>query len=118
MARVEPAPRVSIPDYLAGEQAGDVKHEYLGGTVHAMAGGSNRHNAIATNAVIALGSGLRGKPCRPFNSDTKVRIESLDRTIAEPAVEGVVVTGAGGLFLAGRGGAVGEQVRIRVGDHR
>ena len=80
MARVEQAPRVSIPDYLAGEQAGDVKHEYLGGTVHAMGGRSNRHNAIATNAVVALGSGLQGKPCRPFNSDTKVRIEYPDHT--------------------------------------
>ena len=71
---------VSISDYLAGEEASAEKHEYLGGVVHAMAGGSNRHNAIATNALISLGAALRGKPCRPFNSDTKVRIECPDHT--------------------------------------
>ena len=29
---------LSIADYLAGEEISDVKHEYLGATVHAMAG--------------------------------------------------------------------------------
>lgn len=71
---------MSISEYLAGEEQSEVKHEYLGGTVHAMAGASNRHNAIAVNALLSLGTQLRGKPCRPFNSDTKVRIEYPDHT--------------------------------------
>lgn len=71
---------ISIADYLAGEEVSTVKHEYLGGTVHAMAGASNRHNAIAVSALLTLGSRLRGKPCQPFNSDTKVRIEFPDHT--------------------------------------
>lgn len=71
---------VSVEDYLAGEEASEVKHEYLGGVVHAMAGGTNRHAAIATNAVTALGLRLRGKPCRASNSDAKVRIELPDHT--------------------------------------
>lgn len=71
---------ISIAEYLAGEEVSDVKHEYLGGTVHAMAGASNQHNAIAVNALLALGAPLRGKSCRPFNSDTKVRIEYPDHT--------------------------------------
>jgi Uma2 family endonuclease len=65
---------VSIDDYLAGELASPVKHEYLGGFVYAMAGATNAHNAIATNTLISLGSRLRGQPCRAFNSDTKIRI--------------------------------------------
>jgi Uma2 family endonuclease len=65
---------ITIEDYLAGELVSPVKHEYLGGNVYAMAGGSNRHNAIAGNFFAALHSRLRGKPCRPFNSDTKVRV--------------------------------------------
>lgn len=56
------------------------KHEYLGGAVHSMAGGSNRHNTIALNALLSLGNQLRGKSCRPFNSDTKVRIDLPDHT--------------------------------------
>jgi Uma2 family endonuclease len=71
---------LSIADYLAGEEIGHLKHEYLGGTVHAMAGATNQHNSIATNSVAALHAGLRGKPCQPFNSDTKVRIEFPDHT--------------------------------------
>ena len=71
---------LSIEDYLAGELFSKVKHEYLGGEVHAMAGATNRHNAIASNVTISLGTGLRGKPCQAFNSDTKVRIELFNHT--------------------------------------
>jgi len=80
MTALERPKMISISDYLAGEELGGVRHEYLGGIVHAMAGGSNRHNVIASNAVAFLLMRLRGKPCRPFNSDTKVRIEYPDHT--------------------------------------
>src|SRR5271166_6328629 len=65
---------VSIHDYLAGELVSPVKHEYLGGLVYAMAGARNAHNLIASNTLVALGSRLRGKRCRPYNSDTKIRL--------------------------------------------
>ncbi len=69
-----------MEEYLAGEVLAEVKHEYLGGAVHAMAGASNRHNAIASNVLITLGAQLRGKSCQAFNSDTKVRIELREQT--------------------------------------
>jgi Uma2 family endonuclease len=65
---------VSIKDYLAEESSSPIKHEYLGGVVYAMAGRRNVHNVIAGNAYAALHVRLRGQPCRPFNSDTKIRI--------------------------------------------
>lgn len=71
---------ISIADYLAGEEISGVKHEYLGGTVHAMAGATNQHNTIALNSLASLLGQLRGKPCQPFNSDTKIRIEYPDHT--------------------------------------
>ncbi|WP_442483658.1 Uma2 family endonuclease [Aeoliella sp. SH292] len=64
---------VSVEDYLADEQASDIKHEYLGGYVYAMAGARTVHNQIATNATIAIGNQLRGKKCQVFSSDMKVR---------------------------------------------
>jgi Uma2 family endonuclease len=65
---------VSIEDYLEGELRSAVKHEYLGGVTYAMAGARNAHNLIAANTLVALGSRLRGRRCRAFNSDTKVRV--------------------------------------------
>jgi Uma2 family endonuclease len=70
----------TIDEYLAGEEGSVVKHEYLGGAVHAMAGATNGHNEIAMNALGVLFNSLRGKPCRPYNSDTKVRIELSGHT--------------------------------------
>jgi Uma2 family endonuclease len=71
---------VSIEAYLNGEERSKEKHEYIGGAVHAMAGGTNDHAAIAANAIVSLGAALRGKSCRPFTSDAKVRIELADQT--------------------------------------
>ena len=77
LAKSEP---ISIEDYLAGEEVSDVKHEYLGGIVHAMAGATNRHNTIAMNSLGFLFGQLRGKTCQPFNSDAKIRIQFPDQT--------------------------------------
>lgn len=71
---------ITIEDYLAGEEVSEVKHEYLAGTVHAMAGATIRHNNIAGNSFAFLHGQLRGKSCQPYNSDTKVRIELPDHT--------------------------------------
>jgi Uma2 family endonuclease len=65
---------VSVEDYLAGELASDVKHEYSGGFVYAMAGARNVHKRIASNWLLVVGGRLQGKPYQAFNSDTKVRV--------------------------------------------
>jgi Uma2 family endonuclease len=65
---------VSVEDYLAGELISPIKHEYLAGVVYAMAGARNLHNLIATNTTGSLHNRLRGRPCRTFNSDTKIRV--------------------------------------------
>src|SRR5437868_14342836 len=65
---------VPVEEYLAGELVSATKHEYLGGFVYAMAGARNVHNLITTNTIVALGGRLRGNPCRPYNSDTKIRV--------------------------------------------
>ncbi len=77
-ALAHPAP-LTEEDYLAAEAESMVKHEYLGGAVHAMAGATIDHNRIAGNFYFAMHASLRGKPCEPFNSDTKVRIVMTDQ---------------------------------------
>ena len=74
MTAVKKLDLVSEEDYLAGELASPIKHEYVDGVVYAMAGARNVHNIIAGNTFVALSNRLRGKRCRPFNSDTKIRI--------------------------------------------
>lgn len=71
---------VSVEEYLAGELTSPVKHEYLGGFVYAMAGARIVHNTIAGNVLASLHGQLRGKPCQPYNSDTKVRVRLTNQT--------------------------------------
>lgn len=71
---------VSEADYVDAERSASVKHEYVEGIVYAMAGGSVAHNLIASNVLVALGSALRGKPCRAFNSDMRVRVRLPEGT--------------------------------------
>jgi Uma2 family endonuclease len=70
--------RLTIEEYLETEESSEVRREYLGGWVYAMAGASEEHNIIATNIVVSLKSHLRGGPCRVFISDMKVRVEATD----------------------------------------
>jgi Uma2 family endonuclease len=71
---------ISVEDYLAGELDSRIKHEYLGGVTYAMAGAKNRHNRVVTKTLGSLHARLRGKPCQPFNSDTKIRIRLPTQT--------------------------------------
>ena len=76
MTAVRKLKLVSVEDYLAGELASQIKHEYVGGFVYAMAGARNVHNIIAVNVLGSLFVRLSGRRCQPFNSDTKIRIQS------------------------------------------
>lgn len=71
---------VSVEEYLAGELQSPVKHEYVGGVIYAMAGAPNRHNRVAMNTLGTLFVRLRGRPCQPQTSDTKIRIRLPTQT--------------------------------------
>jgi Uma2 family endonuclease len=66
---------VSVADYLADEPISEFRHEYIGGEIHAMAGASEEHNAISLNLATALQSHLKGRRCRAFIHDMKVRLQ-------------------------------------------
>src|SRR3954463_3956632 len=65
---------VSLEDYLEGERLSEIRHEYVGGYVYAMAGASEDHNRIAGNIFGELRERLRGKRCEPFMADMKLKI--------------------------------------------
>ncbi len=70
-----PSPLVTVEEYLLHEANGTVRHEYIGGRIHAMAGTSEAHNLIAGNVFAAVHAHLRGGPCKAYMADFKVRLE-------------------------------------------
>jgi Uma2 family endonuclease len=71
----EPARQTfSFEAYLELEEVSPVKHEFLAGEVWALAGGTPDHAAISVNVSTLVGTGLRGRACRVYSSDLRVRV--------------------------------------------
>jgi Uma2 family endonuclease len=66
--------RFTIEDYLRLEASAKERHEYRNGRIIDMAGGSPEHSLIIANIIRELGNGLKGKPCRVYDSNLRVRI--------------------------------------------
>lgn len=64
----------TIAEYLETETASDVKHEYYQGEILAMSGILRPHSAITVNLIAELRTKLKGKGCRPYDSDFRVHI--------------------------------------------
>lgn len=75
----QPVYYLTPEEYLALERRAEFKSEYVDGAAYAMAGGSERHNLIAANIIIEIGGQLRGRPCRIYPSDLKVRVPNSTR---------------------------------------
>ncbi|HEX3719468.1 MAG TPA: Uma2 family endonuclease [Verrucomicrobiae bacterium] len=69
---------VSVEDYLAAEETSEIRHEYLGGLVYAMAGETTTHNQIVGNLYLAIRNHLKNKPCRVYMSDIRVNFDIRD----------------------------------------
>lgn len=74
----EPARKLTytFAEYLAMEAGSDTKHEYLDGEIYAMAGGTPEHSALAANTIGELIVALRGRPCRVYTSDLRIRVRA------------------------------------------
>ncbi|MCB1674136.1 MAG: Uma2 family endonuclease [Moraxellaceae bacterium] len=67
--------QITEQDYLHHELQSQIKHEFIDGELFAMVGASSAHNLISLNIATELRTHLKGKPCRPYVNDMKVRIE-------------------------------------------
>ena len=67
--------KYTIAEYLEMEEAATEKHEYYQGEIFAMSGSKVPHNIIAGNTFGSLIYKLKGKSCRPFNSNQRIHIE-------------------------------------------
>jgi Uma2 family endonuclease len=64
---------ISPEEYLASEDDGSWRHEFINGSVYAMAGASARHNLIVSGVDSVL-AGLVGNRCQIFSKDMKLRV--------------------------------------------
>ena len=68
--------KISIEAYLEMENVSIEKHEYYKGEVFAMSGAKVSHNTISGNLFVTLSNKLKGKKCKPYNSDQRIHIQS------------------------------------------
>jgi Uma2 family endonuclease len=68
-----PEQQMTEADYLAFERSSTIKHEFIVGEVYAMSGASEAHNLITGSAYAMLYNQLRGRACKIYPSDMKVR---------------------------------------------
>src|SRR5215470_9835127 len=74
---IQPQHGYTLEEYFALEQASEVRHEYWQGEVFAMSGASPAHEQIQINLISLLRLPLRGRPCRIFSSDMRLKVPSL-----------------------------------------
>jgi Uma2 family endonuclease len=67
--------KYTIEEYLEMEELATEKHEYYQGEIFAMSGAKHQHNVVKKNIYSSLLSKLKGKPCQPWDSDSRVHIQ-------------------------------------------
>lgn len=68
------ATRFTEAEYLALESASETKHEFVNGSIVAMAGARPPHNPLAVNMSAALLALVRGRGCVVLSSDQRVHV--------------------------------------------
>jgi Uma2 family endonuclease len=72
LSLVRDHPVFSNEEYLNFERFAGEKHEFIDGSVYAMAGESSNHSTICFNLYTTIGMQLRRKRCRGFSPNMKV----------------------------------------------
>lgn len=68
--------RYTPAEYYALEHEATYKSDYYDGEIFNMSGGTARHSLITMNIGAALWQRLRGKPCTPYDSNMRLRVEA------------------------------------------
>jgi len=79
MAQAALPTNVSAERYLALERASEERHEFAGGEIFAMSGGTWEHSLIGSNINGELRSSLLERPCAVHGADMRIHIPSTGR---------------------------------------
>ena len=74
MALQQVLTHLSAEEYLRWELSTDIKHQFIDGEIYAMGGASENHNLLAGNIFNEFKIRLKGRPCRTFMADMKLRV--------------------------------------------
>ena len=77
---------MTVEEWRELEQQSEIKHEYIGGYIYAMAGGSLAHGYISTRVIRHLEDGLGNRSCMVYNSDVVARLSSERYTYPDATV--------------------------------
>lgn len=72
---------LTVAEYLQSEEQSEVRHEYVGGVIYSMAGGTREHHLIAGNLFAALHGHLAGGRCQVAIADLKLHLEFAENEI-------------------------------------
>lgn len=72
---------MTAEEYLTWEREQAQRHEFDGGRVVAMAGGSPRHNALCAAVIGDLRAAYRGSECRVLSSDQRVSLRMRNKYV-------------------------------------
>ena len=70
----QPHARYSPEEYLALERKAAAKSEYFNGEMFAMSGASEEHNLIVMNIAAGLHNQFRGRPCKVYANDMRIKV--------------------------------------------
>ena len=87
MTLAHPVKRYTPQEYYALERAADYKSEYYKGEIFAMSGGTARHSLISVNIAGEIRQRLKGKPCRAYESNLRLKVAATGlRTYPDASV--------------------------------
>ena len=76
MTVAQPVRRFTETEYLELERRAECRNEFFDGEIFNMSGGTPLHSQIATNLAREFGNKLKARPCVPYNSDLRLKVEA------------------------------------------
>ena len=71
---IENIRQMTVAEYIAFDEASEIRYEYIDGEIIPMTGGTIPHGIIMANASGELRQLLKGSDCRVVSSDTRNRV--------------------------------------------
>jgi Uma2 family endonuclease len=78
--------KLTAEQYLTMERTAEFRSEFLNGEMFAMSGGSMNHAGLQANILVEVSVGLRGKECRAFGPDFRIKVSSRMYTYPDVSV--------------------------------